>query len=201
MKALFICILMTAGLFGQTTTATPATTPAAAPTPGLTTTTNTPLGTTAAAMASMTLPTYLAAGGAYNQFTGPNAWASGIFPISTPAGLLMSTTVDIFPVKTVTAGKTAYIFTTSARAGVHRYIHHGAKDSILAGADAGFSWAQAAAAGSTTSGVSAAVTITYVHQFNATWGAMFPVRAIYMPTLGGWNPIVEGGIVWTPGGK
>lgn len=196
MRIVISFLLLACSAIAQTLAPPPATAPS---TPGLTT--PTPLGTTATTLAAMALPTYIAAGGAYNQFAGVNAWASGIFPISTPAGLLMSTTVDIFPVKTLTAGKTGYLFTTSARAGVHRFLHQGKTNGILIGADAGYSWAQAVAGSTAASGVSAAVTITYVHQFNSSWGVMFPVRALYMPTLGGWNPIVEAGLVWTPGAK
>ena len=181
MKYITVLLILASSAIAQTPT--PVTPPIPAPIPAL------------------GQPTYIAAGGAYNQFSGANAWASGIFPLSLPAGLLMSMTVDIFPVKTVTNGKTGYLLTTSARAGIHRFIVHGAKNSLLIGADGGYSWAQAAAGGTLSSGVSAAVTITYVHQFTPAWGAMFPVRMLYMPTLGGWNPILEGGIVWTPGAK
>ena len=189
MKTLALILLSAAAALCQAVPAPPA------PTPGLTT--PTALGTSATVLAAMPLPTYIAAGGAYNQFAGANAWVSGIYPISNPAGILMSTTVDIFPIKTTAAGKTGYVFTTSARAGVHRFLYRSGKNEILIGADAGYSWAQAVAGTSAASGVSAAVTATYVHHFNATWGAMFPVRMLYMP--GGWNPILEGGIVWTPG--
>jgi hypothetical protein len=152
-------------------------------------------------IANMTLPAYIAGGGAYNQLAGLNFWASAIVPVSSTAGVYESTTTDLFPVKAVVSGKTAYIFQTSVREGVHKVLHQDPSNMVLFGADAGFSFAQASAAGSATSGVSAAVTITYVRQLSPTFALMVPIRALYMPTLGGWNPIVEFGIVWKPGAK
>ena len=149
----------------------------------------------------MTLPAYVAGGGAYNQLAGLNFWASAIVPVSSTAGVYESTTTDLFPVKATVSGKTAYIFQTSVREGVHKVLHQDTSNMILFGADAGFSFAQASAAGSATSGVSAAVTLTYVRQLSPTFALMVPIRALYMPTLGGWNPIIEFGIVWKPGAK
>jgi len=56
-------------------------------------------------------------------------------------------------------------------------------------------------AGSIGISASAAVTFTYVRQFSKGWAFMIPIRALYMASLGGWNPIVEVGVVWKPGGK
>ena len=152
-------------------------------------------------IANMTLPAYVAGGGAYNQLAGLNFWASAIVPVSSPLGVYESTTTDLFPVKTTVNGKTAYIFTTSVREGVEKVLHEDPSNMVLVGAGAGFSFAQVSAAGSATSGVSAAVTITYVRQLSKTFALMIPIRALYMPTLGGWNPIVEFGIVWKTGAK
>jgi hypothetical protein len=42
------------------------------------------------------------------------------------------------------------------------------------------------------------VTFTYVRQLSKTWAVMVPIRALYMPSLGGWNPVIELGLVWKP---
>ncbi len=143
------------------------------------------------------LPTYLAGGGAYNQLSGVNAWASGIFPVVDSIGLLASATTDILPVKKVIDGKKVYIFTMSARLGCHSFLHHGPKNSFLYGADGGASWSQGTALNPESSGFSGSFTVTYVRQLSTSWGAIFPFRAIYTPTLGGWNPIAEAGLVYT----
>lgn len=162
-------------------------------------TTTTPLGTTADAIAAMPLPTYLGCGGAYNQFGGYNAFCTGIFPLSKPAALLMDTTVDVFPIKTTVNGKTGYLLTTSARVGINRYLVHQSKFFILYGVDGGFSWAQAIAGATPAAGVSAAVTVTPGYQFTKNLAGVAPIRGVYMPTMGGWNPIVAGGFVYTIG--
>lgn len=153
----------------------------------------------AAAVASVKLPTYIAGGGAYNQFAGANLWGSAILPVSNSVGLYESTTVDLFPVKASLSGRSAYIFQASVREGVHKILSDDGRNMVLIGADAGLSFAQASAGGSATPGVSAALTITYVRQLNPSWALMVPIRALYMPGLGGWNPIAEAGIVWKPG--
>jgi hypothetical protein len=149
-------------------------------------------------LANITLPTYVAGGGAFNQLAGVNLWASAIVPISANLGMYESTTADLFPVKVTVAGKSAYVFQSSFREGVHKLLHQDANNAILIGADAGYSFAQASAAGASTSGVSAAVTFTYVRQINAHWAVMVPVRSVYVPVFGGWNAILEVGAVWKP---
>lgn len=142
------------------------------------------------------LPVYVAAGGAYSQFVGANLWISGIVPLSSSKGLYESTTMDLFPVKTTVGGKTGYILQASFREGIHKVLHQDPNNVVLLGADGGFSFAQASAAGSVKSGPSAAVTITYVRQLSDTWAVMVPFRGLYMP--GGWIPVVEIGVVWKP---
>jgi hypothetical protein len=149
---------------------------------------------------NLKLPAYIAGGGAFNQFAGVNLWGSAIIPVSNSVGLYESTTTDLFPVRVTAAnGKIAYIFQASAREGVHKVISNDGKNMTLVGLDAGFSFAQASSVGGVSSGVSAAITFTYVRQISKTWALMVPVRALYMPTLGGWNPIVEFGVCWKPG--
>jgi hypothetical protein len=191
MKTLFLSILLTAGLFGQT-----ATTPVASssvPTPAQ-------VASTLAQVSAVTLPTYVAGGAAYNQLAGYNFWGSAVVPVSNNAGVYESTTADLFPVKAIVNGKTAYIFTTSVREGVHKVMSNNGKFMTLVGADAGYAFASAGTAPSTTatSGVSASITITAIWQVTPSFAVMAPIRALYMPTLGGWNPIAEIGFVWKP---
>src|ERR1035441_6828189 len=69
------------------------------------------------------LPTYVAAGAAFNQIASPhvNLWASAVYPVSSSAGVYTSTTMDIIPVVLPNpTGKGTYIsFQTSIRQGVH----------------------------------------------------------------------------------
>ncbi len=160
--------------------------------------TSAPVAVTASGLAAITLPTYIAGGGAFNQLAGVNLWFSAIAPISTSLGMYESTTADLFPVRVMVSGKGAYVFQSSFREGVHKLLHQDAHNAILIGGDAGYSFAQASSAGAATSGVSAAITFTYVRQINAHWALMVPIRALYMPTLGGWNPILEMGLSWKP---
>jgi len=157
----------------------------------------TPPTTTASQLANLQLPSYIAAGGAYNQFVGANLWGSAIIPIAPSIGLYESTTADIFPVKAIINGKAGYIFTTSLRQGFHKVIYQDPKNMGLFGADAGVVLPSGGTPGFS---VSAAVTATYVRHLNASLALMIPARVVYIPSLGGWNPILEMGIVWKPGG-
>lgn len=171
-----------------------------------------------AALSAITLPTYIAAGGAYNQFAGWNAWASAIVPVSSilPSvksdTMYESTTADIFPLKSDINGKSGYLLTTSIREGVHRVVIKTPRFTGLLGGDIGYAFTQsatpatpAASLSSTvalpTSGISASVTATGVWQITKSLSAMIPVRFLYMANAGGWNAIVEVGLVWTPGTK
>ena len=71
------------------------------------------------------------------------------------------------------------------------------------GGDVGGSFSTTSATSATaTSGMTvnlaASVTGTFVYQINPHWGVIVPLRGMYVSTLGGWNPIVEAGIVWKP---
>lgn len=144
-------------------------------------------------VADLKLPTYIAGGGAFNQLAGVNLWASGIIPVSNTMGLYESTTTDLFPVKTTANGRTVYIFQASIRQGIHKVIHDDGKNMALIGADGGYSFAQ-----SSTSGASASITMTYVRHIGKNWAVMVPIRALYMPGLGGWSPIAEVGLCFKP---
>lgn len=149
-------------------------------------------------VAAIQLPTYCAIGGAYNQLAGGNLWASAIVPVSNTLGLYESTTADLFPVKTVANGRTAYVFQSSIREGVHKVVHDDGKNMLLIGADGGYAFSQASAAAAGASGISASMTLTYVRHLSKSWAVMVPIRALYMSGLGGWNPIVEIGFTWKP---
>lgn len=171
-----------------------------------------------AALSSITLPTYIAAGGAYNQFAGWNAWASAIIPVSTilPSvksdTMYESTTADIFPIKSVINGKSGYLLTTSIREGMHRAVIKTPRFTGLVGGDIGYAFTQSATPPATpaalsstvvipTSGISASITATGVWHITKSLSAMVPVRFLYMANAGGWNAIVEVGLVFTPGTK
>lgn len=151
-------------------------------------------------VSQVSLPTYIAGGGAYNQLAGANLWASAIVPVLNNAGVYESTTIDMFPVKTTVNGRQVYIFTTSIREGFHKLLGNSSptsKNAFTIGADGGYSFTQATS-GVSTFGASASVTITYIRQITKSLSMIFPIRALYMPTLGGWNPILEFGFAWKP---
>ena len=139
------------------------------------------------------LPTYLAGGGAFNQLAGINLWASGILPVSSSIGLYESTTADLFPVKATVNGRSGYVFQTSIRQGIHKVVHDDGKNMALIGADGGYSFAS-----SNASGASASIILTYVRHIGKSWAVMFPVRALYLPGVGGWNAIAEVGLCFKP---
>lgn len=149
-------------------------------------------------VSAVSLPTFLAAGGTYNQLLpNVNFWATGIIPIVNSLNMYESTTIDIFPVKATVNAKPVYIFTTSIREGVHKCSDASQLNVFCVGADGGYSFAQTATA-TTSSGVSAAVTLTYIRHIGKHWAIMAPIRALYMPTLGGWNPVIEVGVAYKP---
>lgn len=158
---------------------------------------------TVAAVAAVQLPSIVSGGAAYNQFAGVNLWGSAVLPVSQTLGLYESTTADVFPVKTTINGRPGYVFTISAREGVHKVIYQGGNNLLLAGADGGPTFTTNAI------GISAAVTGSYLRKFTTTFGVLALTRLLYMqlPASGAaaptkaWNPVVEIGFVWMPGAK
>lgn len=144
------------------------------------------------------LPTYIAGGAAYNQLAGWNLWFSAIVPVANQSGIYESTTTDLFPTKSLVAGKYVYTFQTSIRQGVHKVVHDDGKNTVLIGGDAGVSFSQSSAPATSQSvGLAGSFTATYVRQLSPHWAVIAPVRALYIQNLG-WNPVVEFGFVWKP---
>jgi hypothetical protein len=112
-----------------------------------------------------------------------------------------STTADVFPMKATLNGKPGYLLTTSIREGMHRVMINTPNFMGLIGADVGYAFAQGATTGMSTSGISAAFTITGVWKVTKNLSVIMPIRALYLANLGGWNPIAEFGLAYTPGGK
>jgi hypothetical protein len=149
--------------------------------------------------ASITLPTYIGAGVAFNQIGTPrtNLWATAIYPAASSVGLYSSTTTDIIPVQKLDAatGNKYYAFTTSIRQGLHKALYSSNKFTFLLGGDAGLGFSQAAPSGVNV-GLSAAFTGTGIYQFKPRWAVILPVRGLYAG--GAWNLIPEIGIVFKP---
>ena len=155
---------------------------------------------------SVTMPTYVTGGVAFNQLGTPrfNAFASAIVPVSSQAGVYESTTADIIPVAKVDAAtkRTVYTFSSQIREGVHKTLYTGTKVQFMIGGDVGgsFNSSTASTSGMTVS-LAASVTATFVYQFSAHWAVIMPIRGLYTASIGGWNLIPELGIVWKPGSK
>ena len=181
----FMLIAVFSLLFACLASAAPAQTPTPTPAPDVST---------------LALPDYVAAGLAWNQTasTRINAWASGLWLVSTPVRGYTSTTSDIFPVKKVVDGKTVYVVQFQVRQGFHRDMWQSpnGKAHVLLGGDIGGAFSQAQPSGVNVN-LAAAVTITGVYQFNPHWGVIVPMRGIYTASLGGWVPIVQAGVVYT----
>jgi hypothetical protein len=153
---------------------------------------------------SITMPTYVAGGVAFNQLGTPrfNAFASAIVPVSSQAGVYESTTADIIPVSKVDPAtkRIVYTFSSQIREGVHKTLYTGGKAQVMIGGDVGgsFNSSTASTSGMTVS-LAASVTATFVYQFSAHWAVIMPVRGLYTASIGGWNLIPELGLVWKPG--
>ncbi len=148
------------------------------------------------------MPTYVAGGVAFNQLGTPriNGWLSGLVPVSQQKGVYASTTADIVPALKVDSatGRSVYTVSSQLRAGVHKTLYTGPKVQLLIGGDVGASFSTNAAVSGMSVTLATSVTGTFVYQLSRHWGVIFPLRALYVPTLGGWNPIFEAGFVWKP---
>ena len=150
---------------------------------------------------SLKLPTYIAAGAAFNQLGTPrfNLFTSAIVPLSSSVGLYESTTTNLIPVAKIDPATKRTVYTVQAqiRQGLHKTLYTGSNVQALVGGDAGLG-ASAVASGGLTLNLAGSITGTFVYQFNAHWAAIMPVRAIYSASLGGWYLVPEAGIVWKP---
>ena len=146
---------------------------------------------------SITMPTYVAVGAAFNQLGTPriNAFASAIVPVSSQKVVYESTTMDLIPVSKTdsVSGRIVYTFQAQIRQGIHKTLYTGNKVQLMIGGDVGGSFGVAG-----TVSLAASLTGTAVYQINNHWGVIFPVRLLYTSSIQGWNPIVEAGIVWKP---
>jgi len=155
---------------------------------------------TLATIPTITMPTYIALGVAFNQLGTPrvNAFFSGIVPVSSQQGVYESTTADIIPVTKTDSvtGRRVYTMSAQLREGVHKTIYTGQRVQFMFGGDVGGSFTSASTG--VTIGLAAAVTGTVAYQLSAHWGVMVPIRALYTPSIGGWNFIPQIALVWKP---
>ena len=161
---------------------------------------------------TVTLPTFLMIGGSYNQFGSPPVAGlfSAIEPESQSIGLLASESLDLLPVKVTNANKqSGYVFTGSVRFGQHKVLLNTEpggpgfhKSFVLSiGGDVGPAFGSSGTQPSTiTVGLSGSATIGAFYRFSQHWALGLAIRALYMPGIvngsGGWNPVLEPGIVW-----
>jgi len=151
---------------------------------------------------SIVMPSYVAGGLAFNQLGTPriNGWIAGLIPVSSQVGVYASTTADVTPVTRLdtATGRTVYTVSSQLRAGLHKTIYTGAKVQLLVGGDVGAAFSGATATAGMSVNFATSITGTLVYQLSPHWGVIFPIRALYVSTMGGWNPIVEFGVVWKP---
>ena len=198
---LALILLLCAACLAQS----PATTTTSAPSTAATTvTTNSATAAAAAttvAVENLQLPTYLAAGAAYDQAVGSNFFFSAIVPVANQSGVYEATTTDLFPSKTVYNGKTVYSLSPAIRQSIHKQLYNDQKNVLLVGGGVGVAFAQATApATGSSAGVTGEVTVTYVRQLSTHFAFMVPTRAVYLPNVG-WYPIVQAAFVFKPGGN
>lgn len=150
---------------------------------------------------SIVMPSYVAGGLAFNQLGTPriNGWIAGMIPVSSQVGVYASTTADVTPVTRLdtATGRTVYTASSQLRAGMHKTLYTGSKVQLLIGGDVGMAFIATATTPFQIS-LASSVTGTLVYQLSPHWGVIFPIRALYVATMGGWNPIVEFGVVWKP---
>src|ERR1035441_4626168 len=119
------------------------------------------------------LPTYVAAGAAFNQIASHhgNLFTTAGYPVSSSAGVYTSTTADVIPVVLPNpTGKGTYLsFQVTMRQGVHKVIYAKGKLALLLGGDAGAAFSQASPSG-TNVNIAASGTGTVIYQINPTWG-------------------------------
>jgi hypothetical protein len=175
---------------------------------------------------NITLPTYIAVGMSYNQFTGAAAFVSGLIPETSKAGgLYGSVTADINAAKVIdpATGKSGYGVSPSFRFGQHKVVYNGTTTTttaggtviaqsgnmLLIGGDFGASWNQVQTTTTsplgvvTTSGapglsigLAGSFTLTYVRQFTPHLAMAVPIRMLWMSGVG---PGATG--VWNPVGE
>lgn len=165
-------------------------------------------------LSQVQLPAYIMFGVARNQFTGTNAFISGIIPESNKVGLYGSVTTDISGIQITdpTTKKLGYVLSPSVRAGQYKTLFNDGKNMLLAGGDLGASFSQIATA--TTSGTPVAstgvsiglagsFTVVYVRQLSTHFAIGVPVQMLWMSGVGPngtgvWNPVVKFGFIWKP---
>jgi hypothetical protein len=165
-----------------------------------------PAVTAPVAVADIVLPTYIVGGAVFNQLAIPrfSGFLAGLWPVSDKIGLYTSGVADVTPVKYVdpATGRTSYLLSTSARAGLHKVVHNDTKNMVLLGADGGAAFSSGASA-SVTVGFSASFTASYVRQLSPHWAVAVPIRMLWVAGVGpggkgAFNPVGEIGVVWKP---
>lgn len=171
MKPLILIVMIATAGLSQTTTPTPT-------------------------FSTASVPTGFAAFGEFNQLGTTSKWSGGlsaIYPVSTQAGVYMTTTGDILPKKAIdpTTGQSFYAISASLRQGVHKSMLATGKFTFLLGGDVGPSFSQPN--GTLSVSFSSSFIATGLYQINNIFSLIVPVRMLYISGIG-WNPVLEAGI-------
>ena len=159
-----------------------------------------PASNDSAAVSNEPLPTYVGVGAAFNQIGQPrfNLWAAAVYPVSSRAGVYMSTTTDIIPISQIdpVTKRQFWAFQTSIRQGAHKIVFSSGKFTALAGGDAGAGVSQASPSGINVS-FAGSLTITAVYDLGKKFALVVPVRALWTGQSS-WNVLPEIGILFKP---
>jgi hypothetical protein len=150
----------------------------------------------APAVSTPAVPTGFAAFGEFNQLGTTSKWSGGlsaIYPVSTQAGVYMTTTGDILPKKAVdpTTKLDFYAISASLRQGIHKSMLSTGKFTFLLGGDVGPSFSQPN--GTLSVSFSSSFIATALYQINNVFSLIVPVRMLYISGIG-WNPVIEAGV-------
>jgi hypothetical protein len=174
-RVIVLVLSIVAAVFGQTTT------------------------TTQPTLSTSIVPTGFAVFGEFNQLGLTSKWSGGmsaIYPVSTQAGVYMTTTGDFLPKKAIdpTTGKSFYAISGSMRQGVHKSMVTTGNFVFLLGGDVGPTFSNPSGTANTVSvSFSSSFIATAYYKVSPIFGAVVPVRMLYVTGIG-WNPIVEAGI-------
>lgn len=174
---LFLCCLLAWGQTAPTTITTPAPT-----------------------FSTGVVPTGIGVFGEFNQLGTQSKWsggAMGIYPVSTSAGVYLTTVADFLPQKAIdpTTKKPFYAISAAIREGAHKTLIQSGKFAFLAGGDIGPSFANpSGTTGAISVSISTSFTLTGTYQFSSLFSLIVPLRMLYISGIG-WNPVGEFGFV------
>lgn len=144
-----------------------------------------------------TLPIGLAVFASFNQLGSPRftGGVAAIYPMVGSVGVYGTTTTEIYPKKATdpSTGRGFYAVSASVRQGAHKSLLATGRWTFLVGGDVGPGFTQDEPSGIAVS-LSSSFVATAHYQINSMFGAVVPVRMLYISGIG-WNPVLQAGVV------